>query len=121
MPRILIVDDDAEVLSFMTDALDDQGYDVRSLQNSVHASAVLGEESFDLIITDIVMPRVHGLEILENARRRSPSARVIFVTGHPQQAIVQEGLQKGAVGVLEKPFTMAEFQSVVSQALATNG
>ena len=121
MPRILIVDDDAEVLSFMADALDGQGYDVRSLQNSVHASAVLGEEKFDLIVTDIVMPKVHGLEILESARRRSPSARVIFVTGHPQQAIVREGLQKGAVGVLEKPFSIAEFQDVVSRALATNG
>ena len=118
MPRILIVDDDAEGLSFMADALDGQGYDVRSLQNSVHASAVLGEEKFDLIVTDVVMPKVHGLEILENARRRSPSARVIFVTGHPQQAIVQEGLEKGALDVLEKPFSMTEFQSVVSRALA---
>jgi CheY-like chemotaxis protein len=119
VPRILIVDDDAEVLSFMADALDGQGYDVRSLQNSVHASAVLGEERFDLVITDIVMPTVHGLEILERARRRNPSPPVIFVTGHPQQAILREGLEKGAVGVLEKPFSAAEFQSVVSRALST--
>jgi DNA-binding NtrC family response regulator len=118
VPRILIVDDDADVLSFMADALDGHGYDVRSLQNSVHASAILGEEKFDLIVTDIVMPTVHGLEILERAKRRSPAAPVIFVTGHPQQAILDEGMEKGALDVLEKPFSAAEFQSVVSRALA---
>jgi DNA-binding NtrC family response regulator len=120
VPRILIVDDDAEILSFMADALDGQGYDVRSLQNSANASAVLGEERFDLIVTDVVMPVVHGLEILETAKRRSPTARVVFVTGHPEQAIVREGLEKGVVSVLEKPFSLVEFQSVVSHALGKN-
>ena len=117
MHRILLVDDDADVLEFMSDALQGRGYDVKVLQSSSQAASVLQRETFDLIITDIVMPKVHGLEILENARRRNPAARVVFVTGHPHRDILREGFDKGAFSVLEKPFPVEEFLSTVDQAL----
>jgi two-component system, NtrC family, response regulator HydG len=119
VPRILVVDDNPDVLSFMTDALEGRGYDLRGLQNSVHAAAVLQEETFDLIITDIVMPKVHGLQILETAKRLNPGVRVVFVTGHPHRDIVREGFEKGAFSVLEKPFSVDELVSVVARALNT--
>ena len=117
MPRILLVDDDADVLSFMSDTLTGRGYDLRVLQNSSDAAAVLERETFDLIITDIVMPRVHGLQILESAKRRNPSARVVFVTGHPHRDIVREGFDRGAFTVLEKPFPVDALLETVDRAL----
>lgn len=119
MARILIVDDNADVLSFMTDALQGRGYDLRSVQNSALAAVVLQEERFDLIVTDIVMPKVHGLEILERAKRQNPDVRVVFVTGHPHRDIMREGFEKGAYCVLEKPFSVDEFVNAVARALGT--
>ena len=119
MARILIVDDNADVLSFMTDALQGRGYDLRSIQNSALATVVLQEERFDLIITDIVMPKVHGLDILEQAKRQNPDVRVVFVTGHPHRDIMREGFERGAFCVLEKPFSVDEFVSTVARALGT--
>jgi two-component system, NtrC family, response regulator HydG len=115
--RILLVDDDADVLSFMRDALQDRGYDLWVLQSGVQAVAILQRETFDLIITDIVMPKVHGLEILESAKRRDPLARVVFVTGHPFRDVVREGFEKGAFSVLEKPFLVDHLLETVDQAL----
>ena len=121
MPRILLVDDDADVLSFMTDALQDRGYDLRVLQSSAQAVTVIASADFDLIITDIVMPKVHGLQILQSAKQRNPDTPVIFVTGHPHRDILREGFEKGAFSVLEKPFTVSEFLSTVDRALAGGG
>jgi two-component system response regulator HydG len=115
--RILLVDDDADVLSFMSDALRDRDYHLRVLQSSAQAAAILERETFDLIITDIVMPKVHGLEILERARRHNPLARVVFVTGHPYRDILREGFEKGAFSVLQKPFPVDELLETVDQAL----
>lgn len=117
MHRILLVDDDADVLSFMSDALQGRGYHLQVLQSSAQAAALLQQQSFDLVITDIVMPRVHGLQILENAKRGNPSARVVFVTGHPHRDILREGFEKGAFSVLEKPFPVDEFLETVDRAL----
>jgi two-component system response regulator HydG len=115
--RILLVDDDADVLSFMCDALQNRGYELHVLQNSTQAAALLERQTFDLIITDIVMPKVHGLEILERAKRRNPWARVIFVTGHPYRDILREGFEKGAYSVLQKPFAVDELLDTVDRAL----
>ena len=76
------------------------------------------DSAFDLVITDIVMPKVHGLQILATARRLNPDVRVVFVTGHPHRDIVREGFERGAFTVLEKPFSVDEFVSVVARALS---
>jgi DNA-binding NtrC family response regulator len=116
--RILLVDDDEDVLSFMSDALVDRGYEPTVLQNSAEAAAILERETFDLIITDIVMPKVHGLEILESAKRRNPTVRVVFVTGYPHRDILREGFEKGAFSVIEKPFPVETFLATVDRALS---
>jgi DNA-binding NtrC family response regulator len=120
VPRILLVDDNADVLSFMCDALQGRGYDLKVIQNSAEALLALQQQSFDLIITDIVMPKVHGLEILQAAKRQNPSVSVVFVTGHPHRDILREGFEKGAFSVLEKPFPVSELIATVERALSTH-
>jgi len=116
--RILLVDDDADVLAFMTDALRERGFAVQVLQSSAQAASVIAGDHFDLIVTDIVMPKVHGLQILQSAKQRNPDTPVIFVTGHPHRDILREGFEQGAFSVLEKPFTVSEFLTTVDRALA---
>jgi DNA-binding NtrC family response regulator len=116
-PRILVIDDHPGVLDFMVMALKAAGYAPQGLSDSREALRVLQENRFDLVVSDIVMPYLHGLELLEAAKRQDPSTRVLFVTGYPNQTIVGEALNKGASGIVEKPFEMEEFLAMVRQIL----
>jgi two-component system C4-dicarboxylate transport response regulator DctD len=117
-PRILVVDDDAAVLRMMAEALELRGFTPRPMQSSRDAAKLLRTETFDLIITDVVMPYVHGLEILQIAKSRKPETPVLFVTGHAHRQIIKEGLIQGAYAFLEKPFNLPDFIATVERALS---
>jgi DNA-binding NtrC family response regulator len=115
--RILIVDDDAGVLRLMNETLELRGYAPKAIQNSRDAAKLLKHEAFDLIITDVVMPYIHGLEILQIAKSRKPETPVLFVTGYAHRQIIKEGLLQGGYGFIEKPFQIADFVATVERAL----
>jgi len=115
--RILLIDDQPGVLDFMVTALQTAGYAPQGLSDSREALQVLRENRFDLIVSDIVMPHLHGLDLLEAAKRQDPSTRVLFVTGYPNKVIVGEALSKGASGIVEKPFGIEEFLETVREIL----
>jgi DNA-binding NtrC family response regulator len=116
-PRILIIDDDGPVLRMMAEALEARGYAPRAMQSSRDAAQLLETETFELIITDVVMPHLHGLEILQIAKSHKPETPVLFVTGHANRQIVKEGLSQGAYAFLEKPFKLPDFIAAVERAL----
>jgi len=115
--RILVIDDDGPVLRLMAEALEQKGYEPKALQSSRDAAKLLRTETFDLIITDVVMPYVHGLEILQIAKSRKPETPVLFVTGHAHRQIIKEGLIQGAYAFVEKPFQIPDFIATVERAL----
>ena len=118
--RILLIDDDPNVLGVMSEALTQAGYTPRATPSSEEALDLLERESFDLVVSDVVMPGLHGIQLLESARQLNPAIKVLFVTGYANREIVKEGFDKGACGFLEKPFSLKEFWSAV-QAVMQDG
>jgi DNA-binding NtrC family response regulator len=115
-PRILLVDDHEQVLAVMEEALRDAGYEPRVVRDSRQVSSALGEEPFDILITDVVMPHLHGLDVLRIAKQHNPNIRVLLVTAYANQSLLREALSDGACGLLEKPFQVDAFVAAVEGA-----
>jgi len=112
--RILIVDDDPLLLELLTDTLAAIGYETAPAADGAIALDMLQNEQFDLMISDIKMPRLDGLQLLKRVRRRYPRLPVLFITGFSSREMI------GSVapdGVLAKPFRIAHIESMIQQAL----
>lgn len=114
---ILVIDDDAEVLETMIEILEDAGFSPVGMTESHRALRILGFVIFDLIISDIMMPGLDGLRLLEIVKQQRPQAEVLLVTGHGTNEIARRAWQAGACGFLEKPFEPDAFVGVVQQVL----
>jgi len=116
-PRILVVDDEPEVLEVMVDMLEQEGYSTRSTSDSREASQLLEETPFDVIVSDIVMPHLSGLQLLEIARRQNPDVQVVLVTGYATNELAREALERGASGFIEKPFRIEQLLATLRGVL----
>lgn len=103
MTKILIVDDDKEFCASMTDILEAKGYEVKSENSGEAAIAKVKEESFDVILMDIKMPAMNGVEAFKQVKKISPKTAVIMITAFSLEDLIKEALQEGAFGVLRKP------------------
>lgn len=102
-PSILIIDDDVDVLEATAEIFRAQGYAVTVAANGRHAEVLIRFRRFDLVLTDVLMPELTGIEVLEGVKRHSPTTEVLLMTGYATRALATEALAKGACGVLEKP------------------
>lgn len=115
--QILVIDDEPEVLAVMVDVLQQEGYSLRSTSDSREASKLLEETVFDVIVSDIMMPHLSGLQLLEMAKRQNPDVQVVFVTGYSTREVALEALNKGASSFIEKPFQTHQLVAAVREAL----
>lgn len=115
--QILVVDDEPESLSLMVEWLEHEGYVPRPTSDSLEASRLLKTIAFDVIVSDIMMPNLNGLQLLEAARSQNPGVQVVLVTAYSSRALALEALEKGASGFIEKPMTSAAFLDAVRQAI----
>jgi two-component system, NtrC family, response regulator HydG len=115
--RILVVDDDPEMVTVLRRHLESEGWNVTSATRSTEALAALSGREFDVMLTDIVMDDVGGIELLRDAQRLQPGCRVILMTafGNLENAI--EAIRHGAFDYLTKPFKMGEVSLAVGRAL----
>lgn len=102
-PRILIVDDEEIVWRNYERILLGEGYDISVATGGEEAVKIIREETFDLILTDLVMERVDGIKVLEEVKRISPDTVVIIVTGYGSLTSAVKAMQKGALDYLVKP------------------
>lgn len=116
--RILIVDDEPTVLLFCTRALARMGYEVQGASSGEEALALLGTEDYQVLVTDIAMPGMTGIELLSLARQRQPDLAVIVITGVGSIDLAIKALRGGAQDFLAKPFTPLELKSAVDHALS---
>jgi DNA-binding NtrC family response regulator len=117
--KVLIVDDDTSILALLDEVLcRDESIAVRTLSNSAYACQVLEEEPFDLLISDLVMPEVDGLQLLEHARATQPGILVVIITGYASLETTLEAIHAGVYDYITKPFKLEEFQLLVSNAAA---
>jgi two-component system response regulator AtoC len=119
VPRILVVDDEEGVRSFLAEALEDAGHSVAQAGNGDDAAERLQREPFDLLITDLRMPGIHGLELVRRARAEHPALPVIVLTAHGTVDSAAEVMRLGAFDYVEKPIeSPARLRELAARALA---
>jgi two-component system NtrC family response regulator len=116
--RILVIDDEHVIRELMREILERAGYETVGAETPERAFALLEEQDVALVVSDIVMPGLSGLELLVEVRARRPNLPVILVTGAGTDENLREASARGADGLVIKPFTHAELQGAVAAALA---
>ena len=111
--RILIIEDDEEMRSLLKEFLDEEGYKTDSVDNGSEAYRRLIKEDFDLIITDIRMPGLTGLDILPGVRKLQPEAPIIVITAFGSEEVYHKVLERGATAYLEKPIHLDHLRNLI--------
>ncbi|MCP4170782.1 MAG: response regulator [Fuerstiella sp.] len=118
-PKLLLVDDDPNMIRLLTSVISctaDVDFDVESLTDPVCARNRIEEGGVDILVTDLEMPAVNGLELLRCAKRRNAATQVLFMTGHSTQEALLSALEHGASDYLLKPVNQLELLSLLRHA-----
>src|SRR5262245_16170179 len=115
--RILIVDDDPTMREAMNETLSATGYDTVQCADGESAERVVRAGGIDLVITDIRMPGIDGLELLKRTKAADEAPPVIVISGHATVPEAVEAMKHGAYDLLVKPFSYRELTSLVEAAL----
>ncbi len=115
--KILVVDDEKSMREILDIFLKSEGYGVTTAQNGEHATEAVKKDIFDLIITDMNMPKVGGLELLKNVKQLTPDTAVVIITAFGSTASAVEAMKLGACDYIQKPFQMDDIRLVVKNAI----
>ena len=115
--KILIIDDDEDVRQLLAESLGASGYSVTSADSGERAIAAVRESPIDLVVLDLVLPRVDGLEVLKEITTLRPETAVIMITGHASVETAIKAMKMGAVDYVVKPFRLEEVELIVERAL----
>jgi DNA-binding response OmpR family regulator len=115
--RVLVIDDEVAVNNNIRKILAKKGYEIEQATSKAEALHKLQGGAYGLVILDLKMPGVKGLELLGAVRERQPAARVIIVTGYASIETAVEGARMGAVGYVPKPFTPVELRNAAEKAV----
>ncbi len=120
MARILLAEDDTAMRQFLGTALNRAGHDVIACNDGLEALAAVREstEAFDLLLADIVMPGMDGIELAQKATDLKPGMKVMFITGFAAVAMGERNPQRTQARVLSKPFHLKDLVDQVNQLLA---
>src|SRR5918998_134877 len=116
--KILLAEDDNDMRRFLVKALQNAGYDVASFDNGLSAYNRLREEPFELLLTDIVMPEMDGIELARRATELDPDIKVMFITGFAAVALNPDSKAPKEAKVLSKPFHLRDLVNEVEKLLA---
>ncbi len=115
--KILLVDDEPGLSAYLEEVVREEGFRARKVQSATEALAALEEEAFQLIITDLRMPEMDGLELLRRIRERDPQIGVIVMTAFASLETAVEALRLGAMDYITKPLHVQEIQVVLRKAI----
>jgi two-component system cell cycle response regulator CpdR len=118
MPRILLAEDDTSMREYLQRALQRVGYDVESVGCGTEAMPLLESDRYDLLLTDIVMPEMDGIELAQKASAIDPDIRVMFITGFAAVAL-QSGRAAPEAKMLSKPFHLKDLVAEVDRIFQT--
>lgn len=117
--KILIVDDDPNVRDFLKLFLKFKGYrDVRSADNGREALGIVKDQGVQLVIMDIMLPDLNGVEVLRQVKETKPEVSVIMITGYPDEEKAKEMLKQGAYDYIVKPFDLNYLELSVLSKIA---
>lgn len=114
---VLVVDDDGEMCRLISEVLQEEGFSVTALNDSLEASRLLRKEEFDVVITDLKMKGLKGLDLLEEVQQVAPMTPVIIITAFGTIESAIQAMKMGAFDYLTKPFQMEELVLTVKKAL----
>jgi signal transduction histidine kinase/DNA-binding response OmpR family regulator len=117
MARVLVVDDEKSIRITLREFLQNEGYDVQIVGDAIEATEILKTEEFDVVVSDIIMPKLTGVELLAHIQKVSPNVKVIIMTGEPTADTAAEALRKGAFDYLTKPIGKEAVLNVVAKAV----
>ena len=117
----MIVDDEPIVGKRLKQALSKFGIEVEVFEDSERALNRLEDKNFDIVVTDIRMEKVDGIQILESVLEHSDHTKVIIITGYATIEVAQEALTKGAFDFIAKPFKPDDLRSVINKAALSLG
>jgi len=120
MERILVIDDELPILRLLQKIFKEEGYEASVLSSSEHALNLLSQETVDLILVDLNMPKVGGIELLKQVRLSYPQTEIIIFTGQATVETAIESLRNGAYDYIIKPFDIDELLKIVKNCLEHN-
>jgi DNA-binding response OmpR family regulator len=115
--KILVVDDELGIREFFSRELISEGYSVETASDGDDALSKLDTKTFDLVICDLKMPRLGGLEVLSEIRKRGLETQVILMTGCMMEDSSVEAIKKNADDLIQKPFYLDEILAIVKNSL----
>ena len=118
MARILLAEDDDSLRAFLTTSLSRAGHDVAGYGDGDSAWEALEHSSFDLLLTDIVMPGLDGIELARRGAELDPAMKIVFITGFAGVSLSSGGPTPAGAKVLSKPFHLRELVDEVERVMA---
>jgi DNA-binding NtrC family response regulator len=115
--EILILDDEPIVGQRLKAALEKEGHSAETFVDPIQAVTRLEDKTFDIVVTDIRMDEMDGIEILELVRKKNERTKVIMITGYATLEVARESLTKGAFDFIAKPFKLREMRQAIDKAV----
>ena len=119
--QVMVLDDEPIVGKRLKPTLEKSGFDVEVFEDSQKALARLSEKEFDIVVTDLRMEEVDGIQVLEHIMEKCKNTRVILITGYATVEVAREALVKGAFDFIAKPFKPRDLRAVVNKAALSLG
>jgi len=117
MSKVLVIDDDEMLLSLMQNILQGEGYTILSTADGPRGIAIYKEERPDIVLLDLGLPSMNGLEVLRRIRSFDEKAKVIVVTGYGSAESVEVAYRSGAWDFVQKPFNNADVLKLIKTAI----
>ncbi|MEJ2582954.1 MAG: response regulator [Acidobacteriota bacterium] len=116
--KVLLVDDEEEFVDTLAERMQNRGMDVSTCNSGRDALDLIDSESFDVVVLDLQMPGMNGIEVLERIKQRRPDIQVVLLTGHATVEKGVEAMKQGALEFLEKPIDFSKLSEIIHKAKA---
>jgi DNA-binding NtrC family response regulator len=116
--KVLLVDDEPDFLEAMAVRMRVRGLEVKTTTSIIDALGIAETESYDVIIMDLMMPEMKGLEALKTIKDKKPASQIILLTGYATREMEAEALKLGAVDLIEKPADLDRMMGIIRKARA---
>ena len=121
MVRIMIIEDDEEMRTLLKDFFEQEGFETDAASNGVDALRAISEDHFDLVVTDIRMPGLTGLDILPAIRKLKPETPILVMTAYGSDDLRRRILERGATIYLEKPVRLSRLKTLIQEMVSSKG
>jgi DNA-binding NtrC family response regulator len=118
---ILVIDDEDDVLELLKELIEKMGYNALTASNAQEALDILDNTKVDVIISDLLMPEMDGIELLKRVKARKGDIPFLVITGHPTVETAVDAIKKGAYDYLPKPFQMQDVAIKINRAVEKKG